>query len=404
MAAPVAGETPRTRRDRIVSAGIVIRHGRDCLAREGGRCRCRPGYQAWIYSAREGRKVRRTFGTLAAARAWRAEAIIALRKGTMRAAPTPTLREAGEAWLAGARDGSVRNRSGDVYKPSALRGYEAALRTRILPDLGGARLSEITRADVQSLVDRLLAQGLDASTLRNAVMPLRVIFRRAIARGEVPFNPTTGLELPAVRGSRERIATPEEAAALLRALDDGDRAVWATAIYAGLRRGELMAVRWENVDLAAGVISVERSWDPKDRSLVGAKTRAGRRRVPIGSALRGVLVEHGLRQGRRSGLVFGRTVDKPFSYEALLQRAKRRWRAAALVPIGLHECRHTFASLMIGAGVNAKALSSYMGHASIQITFDRYGHLMPGNEDEAAGLLDAYLTRATRAGSVTSLA
>lgn len=62
--------------------------------------------------------------------------------------------------------------------------------------------------------------------------------------------------------------------------------------------------------------------------------------------------------------------------------------------IALHECRYTFASLMIAAGVNAKALSAYMGHASVTITFDRYGHLMPGNEAEAAGLLDAYLARA----------
>jgi integrase len=67
---------------------------------------------------------------------------------------------------------------------------------------------------------------------------------------------------------------------------------------------------------------------------------------------------------------------------------------AELQPITLHECRHTFASLMIAAGVNAKALSSYLGHASITITLDRYGHLMPGSENEAAGLLDAYLERA----------
>ena len=67
-------------------------------------------------------------------------------------------------------------------------------------------------------------------------------------------------------------------------------------------------------------------------------------------------------------------------------------------PITLHEARHTFASLMIAAGVNARALASYMGHASVTITFDRYGHLMPGNEDEATALLDAYLERAnTRA-------
>lgn len=66
-------------------------------------------------------------------------------------------------------------------------------------------------------------------------------------------------------------------------------------------------------------------------------------------------------------------------------------------PIGLHDARHTFASLMIAAGVNAKALSTYMGHASVTITFDRYGHLMPGNEDESAKLLDAYLAKAREA-------
>ncbi len=83
----------------------------------------------------------------------------------------------------------------------------------------------------------------------------------------------------------------------------------------------------------------------------------------------------------------------PFRTSALWRRSKRVWMAAQLNPIWLHERRHTFASLMIAAGVNAKALSAYMGHATISITLDRYGHLMPGNEKEAAGLLDAYLER-----------
>jgi integrase len=70
---------------------------------------------------------------------------------------------------------------------------------------------------------------------------------------------------------------------------------------------------------------------------------------------------------------------------------KAPWRSAGLNRITLHECRHTFASLMVAAGVNAKALSTFMGHANISITLDRYGHLMPGSEAEAAELLDAYL-------------
>jgi integrase len=77
------------------------------------------------------------------------------------------------------------------------------------------------------------------------------------------------------------------------------------------------------------------------------------------------------------------------------KRAHRTWDRVGLAPIGLHECRHSFASFMIAAGVNAKALSTYMGHASVTITFDRYGHLMPGNEQEAAQLLDDYLAAQT---------
>jgi integrase len=86
----------------------------------------------------------------------------------------------------------------------------------------------------------------------------------------------------------------------------------------------------------------------------------------------------------------------------MYERTQKAWKEAGLQKIGLHECRHTFASLMIAAGVNAKALSSYMGHSSVTITYDRYGHLMPGNENEAAQLLDAYLERAAVAGGGSS--
>ncbi|MGD0273083.1 MAG: tyrosine-type recombinase/integrase [Gaiellaceae bacterium] len=123
------------------------------------------------------------------------------------------------------------------------------------------------------------------------------------------------------------------------------------------------------------------------------KSRAGRRTVPIPVVLRDFLVEHRMRQRRDTGLVFGRTVDRPFNPSSVQRRAVSAWKEAELKPITLHESRHTFASLMIAAGVNAKALSSYMGHSSVMITLDRYGHLMPGNESEAADLLDAYLVR-----------
>jgi integrase len=134
-----------------------------------------------------------------------------------------------------------------------------------------------------------------------------------------------------------------------------------------------MGLRWEDVDLAAGVIRVERSFDPKAGEFVTPKSRAGTRKVPIASVLREYLIAHRLRSGRAVGLVFGG--DVPYVDWTARKRAARAWKVAGLAPIGLHEARHTFASLMIAAGVNAKALSTYMGHATVGITLDRYGQL-----------------------------
>jgi len=87
----------------------------------------------------------------------------------------------------------------------------------------------------------------------------------------------------------------------------------------------------------------------------------------------------------------------------LWRRAQVAWRRAGLSPIGLHEARHTFASTLIAAGVNAKAITTFMGHASIQTTYDLSGKLMPGSEAEAAALVDAYLTRAYTAGRLAQV-
>lgn len=174
---------------RAGSTGIYIRHVSACASRRGERCNCRLVYQANVWSERERKRIRRTFSTLAAAKAWRQDALVALRKGTMRAPLPTTLREAAAALVAGSRDGSIRNRSGDLYKPSTVRGYQASLNGRVLPELGALRIGDVTRADVQALADRMLAEGKDPSTIRNTLMPLRAIFRRAVSRGEVSVTP-----------------------------------------------------------------------------------------------------------------------------------------------------------------------------------------------------------------------
>lgn len=276
--------------------GIIARHSLGCPARwssgsERGPCRCTPRYQAQVWSPGERKRISRTFPSLAAAKAWRHDASVALRRGTLLVGGGAKLRDAAADWLEAAEGGLVRNRSGDPYKPSALRGYEQALRTRILPALGDKQLSEIRRSDLQRLVNRLIAEGLSASSIRNALLPLRAIYRNALVLDEVAVNPTTGVQLPAVRGRRERIASPTEAAELIAALPKPDRPLWATALYAGLRSGEMQALADEQVDLDKNLLHVQWSWDPK-AGRVAPKSRAGRRTVPVARALRLHLLEH----------------------------------------------------------------------------------------------------------------
>jgi integrase len=124
---------------------------------------------------------------------------------------------------------------------------------------------------------------------------------------------------------------------------------------------------------------------------VEPKSKAGRRDIPIPAVLRAPLAAHKVASGNRDGLVFRSALGSHFDPSTVAARAKKSWEAAKLPPLGLHEARHTYASLMIAAGVNANTLKVYMGHSSIIVTLDRYGHLFPGNESQAAALLDASL-------------
>lgn len=260
------------------------------------------------------------------------------------------------------------------------------------------RLSAITTLDLQTLVDDWLTEGQAASTIRNSLKPLQAIYRRARSREGIPVNPTHDLELPMPDPGGIEIVSPETAAQLIDALPAEDRSIWATALYAGLRYGELRALRWGAIDLDAGTIRVRESWDPLAGS-IAPKTRTSQRTTPMLAVLRGLLRGHRERRGEvaEDGLVFGGSDNgAPFHAASLYRRADRAWLTATLsARLRLHQARHTYASFMIAAGVNAKALSVFMGHSSIKVTFDLYGHLMPGTEAEAAALLDDFLDRRT---------
>lgn len=396
-----------------MAAGIVKRHSKGCRGKAGGRCSCSAGYEAWVYLPREGKKVRKTFAREAEAKSWRTDALAAAERGALRPVKRDgrTLAAALREFVDGMAAGTVRPKGRGRYKPNTIRSYERALRVHIEPSAVAAiKISEVRRRDLQTLADELLASGLSAGTVSNVLNPVQAFYRWAIDRDELAYNPSERIDLPGDGSKRPtRIASADEAAALLAAMEAKDRPVWATAFYGGLRRGELQALRCCDVDLGVSLIRVERGWD-QEEGAIDPKSHFSRRSVPLLAILRDYLDEHLLRTGRHGeDLVFGRTASQAFVASTIDTRAKRSWAAAnererraaeeesrepaLLAPITLHECRHTFASLLIDAGANPKAIQTFMGHSKIQTTFDTYGHLLPGSHDEVRKRMDAYLAK-----------
>lgn len=397
--------------------GIRVRHSRSCKTRAGGNCNCEPTYEAWVYSKRDERKIRRSFagkGALAAAKGWRTDAMKAVKDKRLRAPSTVTLREEVDQWLAGVRSGSILNKREQPYKPAVVRNYELALRLRVLPELGNRRLADVDLSDLLELKETLQGAGCSPSVIRNTFVPLAAIYRRARLQGRVSVDPTTDLPLPTA-ASRDRAATPEQAAALLEPLGDPERGLFATAFYAGLRRGELRALRVGNVDIDAGLIAVEHSWDDKEGQ-VEPKSRAGTRRVFMLDALRPYLEP--LVTGRPAeAFVFGSDLA-PFEPRAIVRKAQRAWAADAKATaelageagedppapperFTLHEARHSFSTWLDHAGLSPDRADRYMGHSSGSVA-SRYRHLLAAQVADDAKRVDEYLAGATT-GKVVAL-
>jgi integrase len=405
---------------RRTTTGVTYRHSRECPDHDRCGNRCNPSdtpWEAWVYSKWDAKKIRRRFATHAAAKAWRTDAVKAVKDKRLRAPSSKTLRQEVAEWLEGARDGRILNKRARPYKPSVLRTYELALRLRVLPVLGDRRLADIDLPDLLELKEQLLGEGHSGSTIRNTFVPLQAIYRRARRNGTVPVNPTADLDLP-TSGRRDRAATPAQAAELLETLSEVERALWGTAFYAGLRRGELQALRVRDVDLDQATIRVERSWDQKEGP-VAPKSQAGTRTVFVLQALRPLLEPFTERRADLDALIFGATADRAFeprSTERKAQRARkaenaRRTKEAeesgaeAEPPLvewfGLHEARHSFSTFMDHAGVSETRADRYMGHSTGGVA-GRYRHLLPGQLADDARRLDEYLSGAVE-GKVVEL-
>jgi integrase len=372
--------------------GIYVAHSKSCPAYDeaSARCRCKPSWRGRAWDSTRRRAVwSRSSKHRSEALSW----LVAVSKGADHLAELaklgPTFESLGEQWLDGVERGHIGRRRGrgKAYSDTTIEGMLRSWKYRLRPEFGPRIAEEITEIDWQRWIDSLARSGLSRSTIAKHVSVASGIYAWASApsRRLVPRNPLRLVELPPNdEKPRLRVALAPEAAALLAALEPEDRLPYAIAFYAGLRRSEIYRLEWDDVldgDAIATRLLVRRS-----------KSDAGtQRRPPIADNLRAVLADAWERQGRPRT---GKVVDRSVMSGKIGARVDAAWTAAGLNRITLHECRHTYASLLMAAGYTIKELMEFMGHAELQMV-NRYVKLLPQpGEDDAADRLNAYLRRA----------
>jgi len=165
--------------------------------------------------------------------------------------------------------------------------------------------------------------------------------------------------------------------------------------YAGLRLGEALALRWEDVDLEGGRLAVARSWSSRTKTFEKPKTGSGRRVVPIATELRALLLAHRIASGRRSGLVLGHDGLVPASSTGLRGRIYRTWKDAGLERLRFHDGRHSAVTAWLSGGAPVKVAQTIAGHARASITLDVYAHVLEGDLDVATAAMARSVERAS---------
>jgi integrase len=289
-----------------------------------------------------------------------------------------------ERWLEDSARGDLGHR--------AYHNYKLQIRRHISPAFGKLKLSKLTAAHIQSLYAAKLRDGLKPSSVRYIHAVLHRALKQAVRFNLIPFNPASRVDPPKVR-QEEITPLDTEQARIFLAAASGDRfeALYVVSLTVGLRMGEALGLRWSDIDFDAKTLRVSRQLQRirDGGGLVFSEPKnASRRTVDLPQraveALRSHRkrqVEEQLRVGARwadNGLVFVTTIGTPVDAQNIVNRHfKPLLRRAGLPGIRWHDLRHTCATLLLSRGTHPKLVQHLLGHASIQLTLDRYSHWIP---------------------------
>ncbi len=325
---------------------------------------------------------------------------VAVGAGTWVAPSRITLAEYADSWIAAQEVRGLR--------PTTRADYADKLRLHVLPALGDRALQSITPTDLDTLYAALLSggrkDGVGGGLSPRTVRAVHVVVGRLLAdaqrQGVVPRNPAKLASPPsptAARAPEMTVWTPAELGRFLDATADDDLAtLWRLLAMTGLRRGEACGLRWEDLDLDAGTLNVRRAIVLVDHQPIesGPKTARSRRTVNLDAGTVAALRAHRARQLEvrmlvgagwvETDAVFADPVGVPVRPDYVSKRFRRAALGAGVPVIRLHDLRHTHATHLLAAGVNARIVSERIGHSSVGFTLDVYGHVLPGQQADAA--------------------
>jgi integrase len=359
----------------------------------------------YVVHTAEGRKRRTVYGKTRKEVAKKlAKGLSDRENGLVFDAGNLTVGEYLDRWL----NDSVRG----TVKESTYATYSCVAGVHISPALGRIQLKHLTPAHVRGFYGEKSRTKLSAATVKKMHVVLRKALAQALSDGVIPRNAADGVKLPWAGGSTEEIQPLnfEECVAFLKA-SRGERleALYVLAVHCGLREGELLALRWEDVDLDVPkpALLVRRTLTRGEKGrgwVVGASTKSGKgRRVRLTRQAVVALKDHRKRQleermrlaglWQDQGLVFPNETGSLFNPSNLRNRSFKRikTRSGVREDLRFHDLRHTCATLLLREGVNAKVVSEMLGHASITITLNTYSHVLPDMQDSAVDAMEAAL-------------
>jgi integrase len=286
--------------------------------------------------------------------------------------------------------------------PKTLERYRQLAARQIIPHLGAIKLKHLRPEHIGAWHAALLREGLSARTVGHAHRVLSAALRRAVESGMVGRNVAAIRKPPRVEETEIEILSPADITRVLEALE-GHRLhpIVALALATGMRRGELLALQWGDVDLERAMVRVERSIEETKAGLriKSPKTRLSRRSVTLAPDAVELLRQHKTTQARlrmelgqgKAELVFADLEGRLLSPDNLSRDWARACRRYKLPLVSFHALRHTHASLLIAAGVDILAVGRRLGHSRASTTLDKYGHLVEGADAAAARAIEGIL-------------